>query len=90
MLEELKDNFRKLIALYEGQREENARLKGELQSREQEVESLKAKISDLRKQIENQKLTGAFLNGSESIADARAKVAGLIKEIDKCIALLES
>ena len=90
MLEELRDNFRKLIALYEGERDENARLRDDLHSKEQEVESLKAKISDLRKQIENQKLTGAFLSGSESVADARAKVAGLIKEIDKCIALIES
>ena len=90
MLDGLLDNFRTLIALYEGERDANARLSADLQASRSECEGLKQKISDLKKQIENQKLTDAFRGGSQDIAEAREKVGKLIREIDRCIAALES
>lgn len=88
MLESLKKNIERLIALYESEKQERLRLAGELDRSQSENESLRAQISRLERQVDNLKLKEAFsspIGGSES----KEKMDKLIKEIDKCISLLE-
>jgi len=89
MLEDLKKDIEKLIALYEGQKVENEKLNEALAKSREECQAQKKQIEELEHQIDNLKLAEAFGASSGSDSGAKEKIAKLIKEIDKCIALLE-
>lgn len=89
MLEDLHKNFERLIALYEGAREENESLRARLAESEAAGEAFRKQIAELERQVENLKLAEAFLAPADGSPEARHKVDKLIKEIDKCISLLE-
>ena len=89
MLEGIKTDIEKLIALYEAERSERERLQAELVRCGAENESCRKRIEDLEQQVNNLPLSEAFGVGGDSSA-AKEKIERLIKEIDKCIALLEN
>ena len=89
MLEGIKTDIEKLIALYEAERSERERLQAELVRCGAENESCRKRIEDLKQQVNNLHLSEAFGVGGDSSA-AKEKIERLIKEIDKCIALLEN
>jgi regulator of replication initiation timing len=91
MLEDLRKNIEKLIALYEAEKVENQRLREELAQSKEAGAACKKQISDLETRIETQTLTQAFTAGGASDrAAAKETIDKLIKEIDKCISWLES
>lgn len=89
MLEGIKTDIEKLIALYEAERSERVRLQSELQRCKAENESCGKRIEDLEQQVNNLHLSGAFGVAGDGSA-AKEKIEKLIKEIDKCISLLEN
>ena len=89
MLEGIKTDIEKLIALYEAERSERERLQAELVRCGAENESCRKRIEDLEQQVNNLHLSEACGVGGDSSA-AKEKIERLIKEIDKCIALLEN
>lgn len=89
MLEGIKTDIEKLIALYEAERSERVRLQEELLRSKADNESCRKRIEDLEQQVNNLHLSEAFGAGGDTSA-AKEKIERLIKEIDKCIALLES
>lgn len=90
MLEDLRKNIEKLIALYEAQKVENERLRKELAQSREAGEACKKQISDLETKISTQTLTEAFTAGGTNRPAAKETIDKLIKEIDKCISWLES
>jgi len=88
MLEELKNHISKLIALYEGEKQRADSLAAELERYRNAEHDYKEQIAELNRQIDNQRLTNAFMVGA-SEADAKARLTKLIGEIDRCIKLLE-
>ena len=89
MLEGIKTDIEKLIALYEAERSERVRLQFELQRCKAENESCGKRIEDLKQQVNNLHLSEAFGVAGDGSA-AKEKIEKLIKEIDKCISLLEN
>lgn len=90
MLQGLKDNFEKLISLYETEKGKSQSLAARLAESEAACESYRKQITELERQVDNLKLTDAFMApGNNSSDAAREKIEKLIKEIDKCISLLE-
>ena len=89
MLEDIRKNIERLIALYEGERQQKERLVLELRQRDEEIDSYKKKIADLERQVDNLKLTEAFTAPAGSGDAAKEKIDRLITEIDRCISLLE-
>ena len=89
MLEDIQKNFERVIALYEGEREANAGLRARLAESETSNESYRKQITELERQIENLGLAEAFLAPTGSSDAAKDRINKLIKEIDKCISLLE-
>lgn len=89
MLAQIKDNFEKLIALYEAQRERADALEAELAESRASNEAYVKQIDDLRSQVNNLELKGAFITGGDSSSASKQKLDRLIREIDKCISLLE-
>jgi phage shock protein A len=60
----------------------NETLKVLLQDRETEMKELEKKYNRV-------KLSGALLGDSENATEARRKITELVREIDRCIALLD-
>lgn len=60
---------------------ENEVLKKELQDRNE-------KIKELETKYERVKLSGALLGGGEDAIEARKTINDLVREIDRCVALL--
>ena len=89
MLEDIRKQFEKLIALYEAEKVENQRLREELQACKETGDAYRRQVLELESTIETLKLTEAFTAGGDHRA-AKEKLDQLIREIDKCISWLES
>ena len=87
MLDAIKQKIRQLIAAYETEKAECDRLRRELEQMAEKNKAYEKQIIELERQIDNQKLAGAFLNGNN--AESKKRIDKLIKEIDKCISLME-
>ena len=88
MLEAVKQNIKRLIAAYESEKAECERLRSALEQMVEKNKAYEKQIIELERQIDNQKLAGAFMTGSDTAA-SKKKIDKLIKEIDKCISLME-
>lgn len=88
MLEGIRQNITKLIALYEGEKQRADALEADLAASRQEAETYRKQITELNRKIDNIKLSGAFTSEGGNPA-AKERLDKLIKEIDKCIRLLE-
>ena len=89
MSETLRQSIRRLISLYETEKSERARLESELEKAQMQNETCKEQITELKKEIDNLKLKQAFMADSADNIQARKKIDKLIKEIDRCISLME-
>ena len=89
MLESVKEKIKQLIAAYETEKMERIRLQSALEQARNENETYKKQIIELERQIDNQKLTDAFMAGGADTTAARKKIDSLMKEIDRCIKLME-
>lgn len=89
MLEDIKKNFERIIALYESEKEKSTVLSSKLEASEKANETYRKQIAELERQIDDLKLAQAFLSTSVSPEGAKEKIDKLIKEINKCISLLE-
>ena len=88
MLEDIRKHIEKLIALYEAEKVENERLRQELKESRETGDSYRKQIMELESTIDTLKLTEAFTAGGDK-RTSREKIDKLIKEIDRCISLLE-
>ena len=88
MLDSIKQKITQLIAAYESEKSERIRLSHELKQLKQQNEAYAKQIIELEREIDNRKLAGAFMSGSDN-AESKKKIDKLIKEIDKCISLME-
>lgn len=89
MLEEVRKEFETLISLYEKEREERLRLQDSLEKSMKENKALRKRIIDLERTVDNHTLAEAFTAVSEDHAAAKERIEKLIREMDRCISLLE-
>jgi phage shock protein A len=89
MLDSVKQNIKRLIAAYEAEKELRVKLQNALDQANAQNEACRKQITELERQIDNLKLAEAFKAGSEGSPEAKKKINSLIKEIDRCISLLE-
>lgn len=84
----LRNNFKQIIHQNEAKKEEIRNLKLQIDALEQKVSSLKTENQELKTKYESTSITKAFIDASGSNHDAKIKVNRIVREIDKCIALL--
>ena len=89
MIEKLRQRIQQLISAYETERQERKRLEIELEKSLTQNKACKEQITELERTIDNLKLADAFKSGNTDNTEARKKIDKLIKEIDKCITLME-
>ena len=87
MFDAVRQKIARLMAAYESEKAECERLRAALEQSTAQNDAYKQQIIELERQIDNQKLAGAFLSGNN--AESKKKIDKLIKEIDKCITLIE-
>jgi hypothetical protein len=80
-LDDLLEKYRGLKTEYEKSRSENEVLKIRLQEQEGKIKELETKNERIR-------ISGALLGEGEYAAEAKKKVTELVREIDRCVALL--
>ena len=89
MLETIRKDIGKLIAAYEAEKELRRNLEEELRQCKDEIESYRKQIVELDRLTDNLKLKNAFLETSDGDGQAKARIERMIKDIDRCISLME-
>ncbi len=84
----LRSRIKEIIALYENEKQEKDELLEERNKMVSRMSVQEKRISELEKINSTIKMTKLILAGSEDGSDARQKVNRIVREIDKCIALL--
>ena len=80
-LDELLDRYNNLKLEVTDLKSGNEVLKGMLQDREEKMKELEIKYERI-------KLSGALLGEGENALEAKRKITELVREIDRCVALL--
>lgn len=89
MLETVKQRIQQLIAAYEAEKMERGRLQGLLEQSAAQNETYRKQITELERTIDNLKLADAFKASGAGSAEAKKKIDRLVREIDRCISLME-
>ncbi len=84
----LRNNLKQIINLYENQKEEDKKLKQRNSELADQIALLSKENEELKIKGTNTDLTTAFIAASGTNHDAKIKVNRIVREIDKCIALL--
>jgi len=88
VLTSLKKKIQILIQRCESFRSINAELARKLEDAEAKNEILTQNNKELKKQIDNLQLMEAFKVSAADVKEARQKIGNLVRELDRCIALL--
>ena len=88
LLGNLNENIRLLFNEYENVEHKNGLLIEEINRLKSEIQVLEKEKSELCQKMEQMKLATLILSGVDENREAKQKINKLIREIDKCIALL--
>ena len=87
-MKSLREKCNSIISLYEKTKENNRVLEAENVKLKERIEKEGGLVVDLENKNKALSLSQAFLASSEDAQDAKMKVNKIVREIDKCIALL--
>ena len=88
IVRKLKGHIEQIISKYELALSENASLKSELDGCRIELENKEKRIKELETKVELMQLGDAFKASSEDVKEAKKKIGRIVREIDKCISML--
>ena len=88
LINELKHNVRRLIDNLEKTKDELDTVRDEYKGLELQFDVFKSEYEALKKRYENLKVAKAFVEGDTDNQAAKQKINKIVKEVDKCIALL--
>lgn len=88
LLKELKVNVQRLFQEYQRLKTWNKALEDNVTALSNEIVRLKDEKSDLKRENENIKLANRILSAKDQDGVAKKKINSLVREVDKCIALL--
>jgi archaellum component FlaC len=88
IIDGLKSKIEIIISKYEQVAAENRKLSQELGICIAEQEQNINKIKELEEKVNKLQLAEAFKSSSQDVKEAKHKIGKIVKEIDKCIALL--
>ncbi len=89
VINELNFKIDKLIKLYISSLEQNKNLESKVQELQSELEHVKREKQDLNNKLKTTQVAGAISSGEGSY-EAKMRINQLVREIDKCIALLNN
>ena len=86
--EQLQIRIRQVVELYKKERIENEQLKKKSIELEERLKLDDNRLNDLEEKYNKLKISKALIASSNDVHDAKLKVNRMVREIDKCIALL--
>jgi hypothetical protein len=84
----LDEKIKKLILIHEELKMENTRLMSEKTELGHAISLKDNEIVELRNKYEQLRLAKLLVSGSEDVHSAKLKVNRIVREIDRCVALL--
>jgi type I site-specific restriction-modification system R (restriction) subunit len=85
----LRQRIKTIISLYEEQKSKNNELRKQNQELNEKIEKLEIKLDELDKKYENLKISKVLSSvPGEDVHETKLQVNRIVREIDKCIALL--
>jgi regulator of replication initiation timing len=88
LLNDLKANTGRLFREFEALENQIGLLENQIQDLKKEIKSLKEEKSELSQKNEQLRIATLLLSGVDENREAKKKINRLVREIDKCIALL--
>ena len=89
VINELNFKIDKLIKLYISSLEQNKSLESKIQDLQSELENLQRENKDLNNKLKTTRVASAISEGNGSY-ESKMRINQLVREIDKCIALLNN
>ena len=86
--EQLQLRIRQVVELYRKEKTENGQLKKKSIELEEKLKLDDNRLNDLEEKYNKLKISKALIASSSDVHDAKLKVNRMVREIDKCIALL--
>ena len=88
ILEGIKERIQSLKARMHEQKEENKRLEQKYEDLKEEVQQKQSVIDELEQKNQRLAMVKSIKGNEEDSHDARIQINRIVREIDKCIALL--
>jgi predicted nucleic acid-binding Zn-ribbon protein len=88
LIENLTTKIERLLALLQAERASVSALTAEKEGLEAALEQHQEKLMGLEEDVRRLKMANGLLSGNESGKEARAGINEILREIDRCIALL--
>lgn len=89
-LEKFEAHFHLLMEKYAQIKEEKALLTALLEKKETEISGLREQNEELQRQYDNLKTARIISVSDQDLASSKKRLAKLVREVDKCIALLNT
>ena len=90
LINKLEENIRRLVEMLEEKKIELKKVSIDLQDLETKYSVLEDEYLALNDRYENLKVAKAFIDGESGDTEAKQKINKIVREIDTCIALLNS
>lgn len=88
LLREFKDKLDQMIGLHQKMKAESQLLREEKQRLDEQLNILTISNQDLTRKVEGLKFAKSLAGANEDSHEAKIKINRLVREIDKCISLL--
>ena len=89
VINELNEKIERLIKLYISSLDKNREMEAETKELQNRIERMKSENIKLHEEIKTLKVATAISTG-EGSSEAKNRISQLVREIDKCIALLNN
>jgi len=81
--------LRKLISEYKSLQDQNSRLKAELDRKQTDLMLAHQEVLELRKNYDHLKIAKSIGASETEKAESKQRISKMVREIDKCLALLD-
>lgn len=88
LLVDLEVRVKQVMFLCDSLKDENSRLKSEIQSRQKQVDTAVDDLRQLKAKYDSLKMARTITAASVDVEAAKDKLSKLVREVDKCINLL--
>ena len=88
LLEEFDEKIQRFVALYELEKAENQTLRENLERKQSELMLSHKNLVDLQNKFDHLRMARILTVTKEESQESKAKLLKLVREVDKCIALL--
>lgn len=89
LLVDLEVRVKQVMFLCDALKVENAQLKTEIQTKQKQLEQAAKELARLKANYESLKMARTITAASVDVESAQAKLAKMVREVDKCINLLK-